>query len=284
MRGPIECFYPGSSFPAISVTGGSCALNCKHCARRYLEGMIPAGSPSELVGLAEALAERGAKGFLLSGGSDETGRVPLGPFSGAIRTIKSSTDLLINAHVGLASESELRDLVSSGVDAFSADIYGSDETIREVLGIERRANDYFTVVRILKDLEAKVAPHLCVGVEGGVVRGEFEAIERLAAIEPEVLILISLIPTRGTAYESAKAPSTKDLLDVIRAARFSLPRTKLILGCMRSKKDRSSEYQLVEAGLDGVVLPSPSTVRRLVSEGYETRKRLLCCAFAGTHL
>lgn len=241
-------------------------------------------SSAELVELAEALAERGAKGFLLSGGSDGSGKVPLAPFASGIKAVKSSTDLLVNAHIGLATERELNDLVSSGVDAFSADLYGSDETIREVLGIDRRAEDYFSVVRSLKDLGAKVAPHICVGIHGGALKGEFAAIDWLARLEPEVLILISLIPTRGTVYGSVPAPSQDAMLEVVKAARSALPDTKLLLGCMRSKKDRSGEYELIEAGLDGIVLPSAATVRKLRSEGFEVRKRSLCCAFAGDHL
>ena len=35
-------------FPAFSITGGACALNCDHCQAKILEPMIPATSPAEL--------------------------------------------------------------------------------------------------------------------------------------------------------------------------------------------------------------------------------------------
>jgi hypothetical protein len=274
----IECFYPGSSFPAISVTGTSCALNCKHCGRKYLEGMVPANTPDDLLGIAEALAERGANGFLLSGGADRSGKVKLASYCEAVREIKATTDLKINAHIGLVSRTEIRKLVGSGIDAFSVDVYGSDDTIREVLGIDARVHDYFRVVEGLQTEGALVAPHVCIGIHGGELRGEFEAIERLAHHSPKALILISLIPTKGTAFQDVRPPDKGMVTSVVKRAREALPETRILMGCMRSKRDRSWEPDLVAAGLDGIVLPSPKTVAFLRANGYSVKKRAVCCS------
>ncbi|MBN1678113.1 MAG: radical SAM protein [Candidatus Thermoplasmatota archaeon] len=261
------------------MTGKACALSCKHCAGRYLEGMIPAPSPEDLLAVAEALAERGANGFLLSGGSDSTGKVELAPFCEAIKEVKATTDLKINAHIGLSSTEEIKRLVGSGIDSFSVDVYGSDETVREVLGLEVSSERYFRVVEDLRDAGADViAPHICVGIHGGEMRGELKAVSRLASLAPEVLVLISLIPTKGTEYEGVPTPSDESMLSVIRSARKELPGTKVVLGCMRSKLRRHSEVALVRAGLDGIVLPAPSTVHALQSEGFTPKKRSVCCS------
>lgn len=254
-------------------------MDCKHCSRKYLEGMIPATTPADLLAVAEALAERGANGFLLSGGADSKGSVRVAEFAGAIKEIKSTTDLRINAHIGLTPPGDIEKLVESGVDSFSVDVYGSDDTIHEVLGLEARVGDYLAVVEKLKSCGARtVAPHICVGVHGGKLKGEPNAVERLKEIRPEVLILISLIPTKGTAYQAVPPPNREMLLSVVEKARTDLPDTKLVLGCMRSKMDRSSELDLVRAGLDGIVLPAASTVERLRSEGYTVKKRSVCCS------
>jgi uncharacterized radical SAM superfamily protein len=275
----IECFYPGRSFPAISVTGRSCSLDCKHCSRKYLEGMIPATTSEELLDVAEALAERGAKGFLLSGGADSRGRVPISDFLPAIREIKSTTDLKINAHIGLSPRGEIADLVKSGIDSFSVDLYGSEETIREVLGLRAKVQDYVQVISSLYESGAPVvAPHICIGIHEGGLRGEFNAIDDLRKLAPKELVLISLIPTAGTAYEDVAAPSKDMMMSVVQRARDSLPDTKLLLGCMRSKRNRSWEYDLVAAGLDGIVLPSTSTVERLKKDGFSTKTRSVCCS------
>lgn len=274
----IECFYPGRDFPSISVTGTSCYLDCKHCSKKYLDGMIPATSPDDLVELAEALSERGAKGFLLSGGVDDRGRVPLCQFLSAIRGIKETTDLKINAHIGLSPREELEGLVGSGIDSFSVDVYGSDETIHEVLGLRVKIEDYFEVVENLQRLGASVSPHICVGVHGGQLKGESLAIARLGQMNPQVLVFISLIPTKGTQYSEVEPPGKEVMLSLVREARSALPATKLVLGCMRSKADRSWEYDLVAAGLNGIVLPAPSTVDRLRAAGYFVKRRSECCA------
>jgi len=275
----VECFYPGKSFPAISTTGERCSLNCRHCARKYLEGMIPATNPDDLLEVAEALAERGAKGFLLSGGVDLSGKVRLQDFVDVIKEIKSTTDLLINAHIGLTPKREIEALVRSGVDAFSVDVYGDRETIGEVLGLSARPDDYLQVARDLVSAGASVvAPHVCIGIHAGQLKGEHAAIEALREVEPDVLVLISLIPTKGSAYAEVPAPSRTDILEVVRIARSDLPDAKLLMGCMRSKKDRSLEIEAVSAGLDGIVLPSDTTVQQLRSEGYVVKKRAVCCA------
>jgi len=274
----VECFYPGRSFPSISVTGAECALDCKHCSRKYLEGMIPATSPDDLASVAEALVERGARGFLLSGGVDKNGKVGLSEFLPTIAEIKATTDLKINAHVGLAPSRELEELVGIGIDSFSIDLYGSDDTVREVLGLDAKADDYFKVASDLAELNAHFAPHICVGIHGGKLKGELAAISRLRDLSPRTLAFISLIPTKGTQYASVRPPNKQMLLEVVRCARSELPDTKLMLGCMRSKSDRSWEPDMIEAGLDGIVLPAAKTVDLLRARGYGIRKRAECCA------
>lgn len=279
MQRTVECFYPGRSFPAISTTGRTCALDCKHCAGKYLEGMISAPSPEDLLSLADALAERGASGFLLSGGADSSGRVHLARFEHAIEAIKSTTDLRINAHIGLAPRGEVARLVRAGVDAFSVDVYGSAETVHDVLGLRATPDDYLGVVRDLVELGAPVvAPHICIGIHEGKLGGEFAAIERLRPLEPRALVMISFMPTKGTEYQSVRPPRPEDILSVVDKARSELPDTKLVLGCMRSKMNRAWESDAVDRGLDGIVLPSRETVERLRGQGVNVRKRSLCCA------
>jgi uncharacterized radical SAM superfamily protein len=241
--------------------------------------MIPARSPEELLDVADALAERGASGFLLSGGVDSNGKIKLLDFADAIGEIKSTTDLVINTHVGLTPKAEIDALVRSGVDAFSVDVYGDDVTIHEVTGLKAGAEDY---LRVCEDLISSgapiVAPHVCIGIRGGELAGERRAIERLRRLEPRSLVLISLIPTKGTQYEHVLPPSGMDIVGVISKAREELPDTKILLGCMRSKRDRSWEFEAVQAGLDGIVMPSEGTVERIKHSGGVVRKRSVCCA------
>ena len=35
----LKIYNPTKKFPAISITGSECALNCEHCNKKYLKGM-----------------------------------------------------------------------------------------------------------------------------------------------------------------------------------------------------------------------------------------------------
>ena len=148
--------------------------------------MRAAITPDALVSAARYLDDVGADGFLLSGGSDATGKVPLERFAGAVKEVKETTALRINAHVGLMPRAGLESLVSAGVDAFSVDVYGADSAVQGTLGLQAQANDFLKVVENLKDLGAPViAPHVCIGIECGRLVGEMRAIGHLRALKPE---------------------------------------------------------------------------------------------------
>lgn len=241
--------------------------------------MRPACSPEDLLGLAHTLEAEDAAGFLLSGGSDSSGKVPVDRFSGAIRRIKDGTGLVVNAHVGLMPRVGLEALVSAGVDAFSVDIYGADRVIRETLGLAATSDDFFRVMTDLKEIGAPViAPHVCIGLEPGNISSELDAVSRLGPARPEKLILIAFTPTEGTPYEGRPSPPSKAILDVVRFAREELPKTRIFLGCMRPRKDRGYEVDAVAAGIDGIVMPSGETLRHLQKAGVKVRDQRICCA------
>ena len=53
----IDFYLPGmvtlnkekGEYPAISITGESCELNCGHCSGKLLKSMIPASTPEALI-------------------------------------------------------------------------------------------------------------------------------------------------------------------------------------------------------------------------------------------
>src|SRR4030067_148169 len=62
-----------SCFPTFSVTGKTCALNCKHCGGKLLGTMQSTGTPAKLFEAAEKLKTEGGVGCLVSGGSTLNG-------------------------------------------------------------------------------------------------------------------------------------------------------------------------------------------------------------------
>lgn len=280
MNPSLTCYTPGRRFPSISVTGRSCDLSCRHCAGAYLRSMMPAMTPEALEATAARLSRDGCEGFLLSGGSTRSGEVPLGRFSKTIGRVKESTDLKINAHVGLMDRDGLSALVAAGVDAFSVDVYGTDSAVKDTLGLEAVAEDYLRMIEDLRDLGAPlVVPHLCVGIERGRVVGELTAINRLAEIRPEVVVMLVFIPTKGTPYATAPSPRREDVIAVISHALDAMPGTRINLGCMRPRIDRALEAEAARAGISGLAVPSNAVKADLARDGYRIVERETCCAF-----
>jgi uncharacterized radical SAM superfamily protein len=264
-------YFPGKKFPSISVTGEHCALSCKHCNGHYLKGMIDCRNPERLTEVAEELQSRGALGFLLSGGCDANGKVPLNRFFPAIKEIKRDTDLKVNLHVGLLLPGDAIEVAETGVDAVSVDVVGASETIREVYGIDFRTDDYARMLEDLTGSGACVIPHITAGLHFGKLKGEEAALEMVEGMEPGTVIVNSLIPTKGTEMENIRVIDD-DYLSVLGSAVQRFPNAEVVMGCMRPRS-QSVEEEALDIGVGGIVNPGNQTVNT-----HRHRRIELCCA------
>ena len=276
----IRFYNPKPRFPSVSVTGASCALRCKHCGGHYLAGMHGVDTPSKLKEFCVRHEANGGVGVLVSGGSDPQGRVPLGRFYGALDWIKENTGLIVNVHTGLLDSGQAEELASTGVDIVSADVVGSDETIKRVYGLDARVEDYAETLWALKEAQVRnIVPHICVGLDFGEIRGEARAIKLASDIEPEIIVILGLIPTKDTAMEAVDPPSGEDLAKVVVVSRLMCPDTSIAIGCMRSRIDKErAEILAIRAGADRLVLPTSSTVGAAIAEGFTIKHFDCCCA------
>jgi lipoyl synthase len=243
----IRFARPWATVP-VSVTGTACALHCAHCNGHYLAGMRT---------LADPAVER-ASSLLVSGGCDREGRVPVLPHMAAI--LAAGAGKRLNWHVGLVDEETVL-AIKPFVDVVSFDLVGDDETIRQVYGLERSVDDYVRTYQMLRR-HVRVIPHLTVGLLGGRLQGERQALALLKDLGAEALVFLVLIPTPGTAYEDRQPPAVEDVIDLLAEARLAFPETPLLLGCMRP----SGEYRerldalAVQAGVNVLVNPARSAV------------------------
>ena len=272
--------YPHPRFPTLSITGDECVLNCKHCGRSYLRHMLSCPSPSVLFRTCSSLAANGARGVLLSGGYNEDGWVPLEGFIDTIADVKCETGLFFNVHTGLAPPSLAKELGRAGVDMVSVDLIGADETIKHVLGIQRTTRDYERMLKTLERSIPNVVPHICIGLHGGEVRGEFRALEMAADIDTAALVFLVLIPTKGTAFEGVKAPAPSVVGELIAEARIRFPEIPLTLGCMRPKAADRAEFELqaISSGIDRMEIPSAKAIEAAQHTGLRVRRLDACCA------
>ncbi|NPA47036.1 MAG: radical SAM protein [Thermococci archaeon] len=271
----LKVYVPGRNFPSVSVTGRSCHLNCAHCGRHYLRGMVDARRS-----LKEACLKPGVNGCLISGGLDGRLKVPVDRYRDELMELKRE-GLKINAHVGFVDESDLEWL--RYVDVVSLDFVGDDGVIRRVYGIEKTVRDYLDIMDLLISENIRVAPHVTVGLDFGRIWWEKPALEILSSYEPDVKIVVLdfLIPTKGTVMWRAgvREPSLDESLDVVRYARDTFG-GELSVGCMRPRGPWRREFdsRAVEMGIDRITNPPKSVVRRAQEElGKEIKLFKECC-------
>jgi hypothetical protein len=237
-------------------------------------------TPEKLKSFSARLEAEGGIGLLISGGSTSEGKVPLDGFYPAIRWIKDYTGLIVNIHCGLIGVSEAEEIVASGVDIASVDIVGSEETIMGVYSLSARVEDYRDALLSLVDAGVpQVAPHICVGLDHGIIKGERRALEIASEASPEVIVLLGLIPTAGTPMADVNPPSVEDMEKAVTWAKEASPSSEIALGCMRQRAGRIYlEERLIEAGVTRFTLPSKETVKTANEMGYRIRFLDGCCA------
>lgn len=273
------CSSP-AAFPSISVTGSFCALRCKHCSGKVLNTMLPALTPEELFNLCVELKSKGAVGCLISGGCLPDGSVPLHKFIDVIAKVKEDLDLTVVVHTGVIDLPTARRLKEAGVDAALIDVIGSDETIREIYQLNVKVKDYDRALRALHQSGIPTVPHVLVGLHYGRLKGEIQALKIISKHSPSAVIVIALIPIRGTPMERVDPPTPEDIVRVLTTARLMLPHTPIVLGCMRPKgKHRAKTDRLaVRAGVNAIAFPAVEAIQLAQSLGLEVAFSSLCCS------
>lgn len=250
-----DIFFFKEPFTPISLTGTRCSLACRHCNSHYLSHMLD-GSDGKLRFEASKLADKGAKGILLSGGSAADGSVPTYEQTSVIQKLKRDTGLRLSAHTGIVNSSQAQAL-SKYLDMALVDVLGDDGTIHDILGIDACVQDYENSLKNLTDSGIPLAPHIIVGLHNGKLKGEFRALEVVKKFNPEIVVIVVFIPTKGTAMEGVAPPELEDVAKVITKARemFDGP---LSLSCVRPGGRYRSMLDMyaVLSGIDRIAVPS----------------------------
>jgi len=242
--------------------------------------MLSALTPKQLVEVCSDVKRKGGIGCLISGGCLPDGSVPLGKFVDAIAEVKQRLGLTVVVHTGVVDFGMAKRLKKAGVDAALIDIIGSDETIKEIYQLNVKVSDYEKSLAALQQSGIAFVPHVLVGLHYGQLKGEFQALKMIAKYSPSAVIIIALMPIRGTIMQKVMPPSPSDIARVLAAARLSLPETPLVLGCMRPKgKHRAETDKLaVEAGVNAIAFPDTHAIRAAESLGLDAVFSPLCCS------
>jgi uncharacterized radical SAM superfamily protein len=276
----INFYYTSDYFPAVSITGSHCALNCKHCNRVLIERLTPATSPRDLIETCLGFYGRGSTGVLITGGCDGGGKVPIHPFLGAIREIKEKTGLILIAHTGVMDYGEAKELGDSGIDGVCVDVVGSEKTTKEIYGIELYPQDYIKTLKAFEKAGIRnISPHVCVGLHNGRLTHELSALGIISSITPSNVVIIGLTNLVGTPMEKVRI-NPSDLVEILCRARISFPRSYVSLGCARGKGEIRAEVDklAVQAGVNSIAVPTSEAFKEARKLNLEVREFKACCA------
>ncbi len=276
----LRFHVPKPRFPSVSITGTRCALQCEHCGGHFLQGMINTDTPTKLKEFCSNLNNQGGVGVLVSGGSDSKGHVPLEGFLDTIAWVKENTSLIVNLHTGFLNLDQAMSIASTGADIVSVDVVGNNQTIKRVYGMNASIEDYANTLVNLKDAHVPhIIPHICAGLDFGNLKGEAWALEMIRKIEPEIIVILALIPTKGTGMEMVKPPSVDTIIKTVAVSRLMHNDSSIAIGCMRPKATKNLEEKMsIQAGADRIVLPSRSTVEYALDNGFKVKNLDGCCA------
>ncbi len=277
----------GPKFVDISITGKQCELMCDHCASKILWHMIPALTPEELWRVANELKEKGVDGVLISGGSNKDGVVELYPFLNTMRRIKEELGMFVSCHVGLVDRELAEGLRTAQVDAVLLDIIGDDQTIAEVYKLPHKGvKDYEESLRLLKEAEHNIVPHVIIGLHYGKIRGEYKAIDMIAQFEPSALVMVVVMPYYGKArFQLLPPPKPEESVRVILHARKSLQKRPMVIGCARPAGPERVKFDLYSlyAGVNGITFPAEGIFTYAKSLGLNPVVSPNCCSTVFLH-
>jgi uncharacterized radical SAM superfamily protein len=265
-------------YPALSITGGECALGCDHCQGKILSSMIYAESADKLVSRCRHLAARGNYGVLISGGCNSEGRLPWDRFLPAIAKIKRETELFISVHSGLVDNSDAFRLKQAGVDQVLIDVIGDDETLKTVYHLPFGVDRIEASMTALQQAGIPMVPHIVCGIHYGEMRGEKNAVAMISRFKVQQVTIVSLMTLPGTGMEKLRPPTPEWVADIIAEVRFAMPHVPVSLGCARLRGDRQMEIMAIRAGINNLALPSDEAVDAAQAYGLEIRHQHTCCS------
>ncbi len=272
-----------SAWPAVSITGGDCKLQCDHCKAKILEPMIPARTPEQLWSVVNEQIAGGAQGMLITGGSNYRNEVEYDAYYPTIRRIKDTfPEFRIAMHTALVDMDIARRMEDCGIDAAMMDVIGAQDTISQVYHLRRTVDDFEKTLEYLVSTNLKVVPHIVIGLHYGELLGEWNALEMIRRHMPQAVVLVVVMPFYAPEHRPFVTPDSREVGRFFMDARKALPDIPLLLGCARPPGRVKAEIDsyAVMAGLNGLAHPSDGMVELAARLERDVRVTPACCSIA----
>lgn len=270
-----------TDFFGISITGKKCELHCSHCNSNLLKFMYQAPAPEMLKTTAMQLIDKGARGFLITGGCDKSGRLPLSDFVSVLCEIKARYNIKLSFHTRMVDERLARDFKDIGADLVMLDVCGSDYALKNIYKIaDKTVEDEIKTLDYLEAYNIPIAPHIVLGINFGKCGEEENALNNLKGRKIERLVLVVLMPLRGTEMEGIHPPEIAQAVSFFEKARMMFPQTEINLGCARpgGLYQAELERKALELSFSAIAFPSDETIDYCIKNNYDIEYSYLCCA------
>lgn len=272
-----------NAWPAVSITGSDCKLQCDHCKAKILEPMIPARTPEDLWQVVYDLIVDGAQGMLLTGGSNHRNEVEYDPYYPVVRRIKDTwPSFKIAVHTALVDTAAAQRMEDAGIDVAMMDVIGAQETITQVYHLKRSVEDFERTLEVLVATRMKVVPHIVIGLHYGRLLGEWKALEMIRRHRPDALVLVVVMPMYATPKRPFATPDPHEVGRFFLETREALPDIPLLLGCARppGMVKVAIDAYAVMAGINGMAHPSDGVVELAARLHRPVRVTPACCSIA----
>jgi uncharacterized radical SAM superfamily protein len=270
-----------ASWPAVSITGADCALQCDHCRAKVLEPMLAATTPDRLWRVVNDAIDAGAKGMLLTGGSTHRNEVNYGPFWPMVRRIKNTfPGFRIACHTALMDSDSVLAMEQAGVDVAMLDVIGAQDTVTQVYHLRRSVNDFERTLSHLAASSMYVVPHIVVGLHYGHLLGEWNALDMVNRHRFDALVLVVAMPYYAPPKRPFKIPDPHAIGRFFALARQRVARKPLLLGCARpaGRAKTVIDTYAVMAGFDGIAHPAEGMVELATRLGKTSKVNASCCS------
>jgi lipoyl synthase len=280
LPGMIRSGRERGRYPALSLSGARCELLCDHCRGELLKPMIDASTPDLLHRKALALAKRGAEGFLLTGGSDDLGRVNWEPFLDVISRIREETGLMLSVHSGLLDYATAAALKEAGVSQALVDVVGDENTLERVLHLSNGMGRLLQTLEAIEQAGLEFVPHVVAGMDYGDIRGEHRALEIISGFSPHCLVFVVLFPFANTPMAGVNPPEPFAIAELFAYARELMPGVEQSLGCerLRGQDGYVLETLALAAGINRMAVQSDRAVDGAAELGLEIHYQKTCCS------
>lgn len=273
-------------WPAVSITGPQCVLQCDHCRAGILKPMIAAETPAKLSQVMAMLVNKGAAGMLLTGGSNLHNEIAYGPYFSTLEEFKTRhPNFKIAMHTALVDAAQARHIAASGIDVAMLDIIGAQDTVTQVYHLKRTVADFEASLVHLLAAGLRVVPHIVVGLHYGRLLGEWQALSMVQKHRPHGLVLVVVMPQYAAVRRPFVTPNPHEVGRFFREARRALPHIPLYLGCARPAGTVKAilDCYAVLAGIDAIAYPTEGCVALAKQYYSQINVQHSCCAMGWEH-